>query len=466
MWAYKTILCVILFFGGSVFALTNPIVGVVLYVMVYQITPNDRWWGLPLADMGIRFSLLAGLFTIVGLVVSPHNVPRTKPLFTTWEWGLILLLGIAALTTYTIGIGTHDGSIRTFEKFWKMILFILVLNRLASTRKNIRIVLWSLVIGSLYLGYDAYTAPASAFWTGRLNNVGGPDFRTTSGLGTHLTAMLPLIGVLFLTTRPWHWRGLILLSGALSVNGIILCRTRSAFLGLLCGIAIALVSLPRGIRFKLQVCIIVGALAAVSLTDGYFWDRMATMSTPESRSQDLATQQRFQVWRTSMRIFADHPYGIGLNNFTQIIHNYDRQNKGRSPHNTFILCFVELGLPGGMVYVLMTIGGLVKLRRCARLAHLTQAPLETRLLIYGSLVSFVTYYVASLGTERLYCESFWWVLAMPQWLERMVQYEVEARTIVPDLARTRPLAGAVVGARTLRGDHAFDPGYRPRPALS
>ena len=245
MWAYKTILCVILFFGGGVFSLVNPIVGAVLYIMVYQITPNDRWWGLPLAAMGIRFSLLAVLFTLLGLVISPHKVPRTKPMFTPWEWGLILLLGFSALTTYTIGIGPHEGSIRTFEKFWKMILFVLVLNRLASTRRNIRIVLWSLVIGSLYLGHDAYTAPASWFWLGRLSNVGGPDFRTTSGLGAHLTAMLPLIGVLFMTTRQWHWRGLILLSGALSVNGIILCRTRSAFIGLIVGIAVALVSLPK-----------------------------------------------------------------------------------------------------------------------------------------------------------------------------------------------------------------------------
>ena len=466
MWAYKTILCVILFFGGGVFSLVNPIVGVVLYIMVYQITPNDRWWGLPLADMGIRFSLLAVLFTLLGLVISPQKVPHAKPLFTLWEWGLILLLGIAALTTYTIGVGQHDGSIRTFDKFWKMILFVLVLNRLASTRKNIRIVLWSLVIGSLYLGYDAYTAPEWAFWSGRLNTVGGSDFKTTSGLAAHLTAMLPLIGMLFLITRAWHWRALILLSGALSVNGVILCRTRSAFVGLVFGVAVALLSLPRGMRFKLQVCIIVGALAAVSLTDGHFWDRMATMRTSESRSQDVATQQRIQVWRSSWRIFTDHPYGIGLNNFTQIIQQYDYRNKGRSPHNTFILCFVELGLQGGIVYVLMTVAALAKLRRCSKLAHLTRAPLETRLMVYGSLVSFVTYYVASLGTERLYCESFWWVFAMPQWLERMVQHEIEARTVVPELARTRPLAGAVVGTRTVRGDHEFDAGDCPRPAFS
>jgi len=466
MWAYKTILCVILFFGGGVFSLVNPIVGAVLYIMVYQITPNDRWWGLPLAAMGIRFSLLAVLFTLLGLVISPHKVPRTKPLLTPWEWGLILLLGFSALTTYTIGIGQHEGSIRTFEKFWKMILFVVVLNRLASTRRNIRIVLWSLVIGSLYLGHDAYTAPASSFWLGRLSNVGGPDFRTTSGLGAHLTAMLPLIGVLFLTTRQWHWRGLILLSGALSVNGIILCRTRSAFIGLIVGIAVALVSLPKGIRFKMQVCIIVGSIAALSLSDSYFWDRMATMTTSESRSQDIATQQRIQVWRASWRMFTDHPYGIGLNNFTQIIGQYDYRNKGRSPHNTIVLCFVELGIQGGIVYILMTIGALLKLRRCSRLAHLTRAPLETRVLIYGSLVAFVTYYVASLGTERLYCESFWWVFAMPQWLERMVQQEIQDRTLVPELARTRPLAGAVIGARTLRGNHEFDSGYRPRPAFS
>lgn len=466
MWAYKTILCVILFSGGCVFALTSPIIGVVLYIMVYQITPNDRWWGIPLADMGIRFSLLAGLFTIIGLVVSPHRVPRTRPLFSLWEWGVILLLGIGALTTYSIGLGPHAGSIRTFEKLWKMILFLLVLNRLASTRQNILIVLWTLAIGSLYLGIDAYTAPASAFWGGRLSTVGGPDFRTTSGLATHLTALLPLLGVLFLLTRAWHWRFLILVSAALSVNAIILCRTRSAFVGLMCGIVLALASLPRGVRFKVQSCALVGILAAVSLSDNYFWDRMATLATPESRERDIATQQRFQVWESSVQIFADHPYGIGLNNFTQIIGEYDRRNKGRSPHNTVILCFVELGLQGGIVYMLLTVGALSMLRWCSKHADLTANPLETRLLIYGSLVAFVTYYISSLGTERLYCESFWWMFAMPQWLQRMVQREMEANAPVPELVRMQPMAGAVLEARTLRGDHDFDPGRGPRPAFS
>jgi hypothetical protein len=35
----------------------------------------------------------------------------------------------------------------------------------------------------------------------------------------------------------------------------------------------------------------------------------------------------------------------------------------------------------------------------------------------------VTYFVTALGTQRFYCESFWWVLAFPLCLHRLVERE-------------------------------------------
>jgi len=85
-----------------------------------------------------------------------------------------------------------------------VLLFTLVLGRLAASRKNFHIVLWTLVAGSLYIGYDAYTAPARSFVLGRLERIGGPDFSTTSGAAAHLAAMLPLIGAAFLTSKSFY----------------------------------------------------------------------------------------------------------------------------------------------------------------------------------------------------------------------------------------------------------------------
>ena len=89
-----------------------------------------------------------------------------------------------------------------------------ILGRLAASRKNMRIVMWTLVGGSLYIGWDAFTAPEWCFVYGRLERVGGPDFSTTSGAAAHLSAMLPLVGAVFLSTRRWHWKLVAATAGA------------------------------------------------------------------------------------------------------------------------------------------------------------------------------------------------------------------------------------------------------------
>jgi hypothetical protein len=71
------------------------------------------------------------------------------------------------------------------------------------------------------------------------------------------------------------------------------------------------------------------------------------------------------------------------------------------------------------------------LHRSSRLAELSDEPLETRMLAYGFLIALVTYFITALGTQRFYCESFWWVLALPLCLYRAVRAEADARLGLP-----------------------------------
>ena len=49
----------------------------------------------------------------------------------------------------------------------------------------------------------------------------------------------------------------------------------------------------------------------------------------------------------------------------------------------------------------------------------------------------VTYFVTSLGTQRFYCESFWWVLVLPLALHRLVVAEIRAKAEEHELAEKR-----------------------------
>ena len=450
VWPIRTICYFAIFWGACVLALVNPIWGVVNYLMVYQMNPVDTWWGKPIAQLGVRYSLYAVAFTGLGMLLSHRRVPQVRPFLSIWELGLLVLLGAAAVN-YNVDFGLGQPSKYAFEKLWKMFVFVFILTRLATNRANLRVVIWALVAGSLYLGYDAYTSPEWAFQHGRLNTVGGPDFSTTSGFAAHLSAMLPIIGLAFLTVEKWRWKAVAALAGGLVVNAIVLCRTRSAFIGLTIGTLAAFLFAPRAKRYRIHALLIAGAAIAFTLTDTPFWNRMATMTSQGSLESDPAADLRMRVWRTSLSLIADHPYGVGLGNFPRAIGIYDYSLYKRSAHNTVLSCFVELGVHGGLVFLAMVAGSIFLALRCSRVAHLTDYPLETKLMAYATLVSCVTYFVTGLGTDRFLCESFWWVLALPLCLHRVVVGELRAHADVPALA-TRPiLDDEIAGFEGLQG---------------
>jgi O-antigen ligase len=403
-------------------------------MMAYQTNPANTWWGAPLVALDMRFSMLAAVFTILGLFFGRRRVPKLRPVLSLWEVGVLALIAAAGLSL-VIGHSCNPWSRYAFEKTWKMLLFVFIIGRLATTRRNLRLVLWTLVLGSLYLGYDAYTASPSAFWLGRLERIGGPDFSTTSGTAAHLAAMLPLIGTAFLITPRWRWRALAGVSGVLTFNAMILCRTRSAFVGLLCGLLAAVLMAPRIRRYRIHFLLFIGAGLAFSLTDSHFWTRMGTLADRTALAGDAAAVSRSEIWKASVQILVDHPQGIGVGNFRHVIGQYDPRYSKRSAHNTLVVCLTELGVHGGVLFISMVIGALWLLYRAARLSSGTRYPVETRLLVYGLLVSLVTYFVAGLGTERFYCESFWWVLVLPLCVYRVAVREVTEEMEVPALAR-------------------------------
>lgn len=426
MWPLRTIFYFSIFWIACALSVFNPIWGVVNYMIVYLMDPRGTWWGRPIADMGVRYSLYAIGFTMLGLFLSRKRVPRVRPSFTLWELGLVLLLAIAAVNKI-IDIDVPTQSIYAeyaFEKLWKMYVFVFILARLATTRENLRIILWTLILGSLYLGYDAYNAPEWSFARGRLEYMGGADFSTTSGFAAHLTAMLPIIGIGFLTARKWQWRVLAAVAGGFAVNAIIMCRTRSAFIGLIMGTLCAFLWAPRARRYRIHALLIAGALTAYTLTDDSFWTRMSTLTSKEQLQQDRAAVTRIAIWKTSTHVLVDYPFGVGIGNFPRIIGEYNYKVHKRTSHNTVLVAFVELGLHGGMLFLMIAAGSVWYAFRCLTLSRLTADPLHTQFIAYGLLVSCVTYFVTGLGTERFLCESFWWVLSLPMCLYRVIMHEI------------------------------------------
>jgi O-antigen ligase len=423
----------------------------VSYMILYQVNPNKWWWGAPLEPLGLRYSMTAAVCMIVGMVVSSRRVPDAKVIIDDWVLLVFVFCGIV-LVSSDFGIGQTEYTSILLDKMIKMAVFLACMVRMGSTRKNFRIVLWTLVIGTLMVGYDAYTASSDDFFDGRLNSVGGVDFRESSGLAAHLASMLPLVAVVFITTPKWRWKLVAIAAGGLCVNTIIQCRTRSAFVGLIAGAAVALILAPRGRRGRVYATLAVGACCAFSLTDSHFWDRMNTIVRHNHSSADSTVASRLELWTIATNMFVDHPLGVGVGRFSEESRFYDTGEfvhafalPRRVTHNTYLLCATELGVEGLTALILLVGISLRKLKHCARLAPYSANPPETRLMIFGCTLSVVVYLAAAAFTDRLYTESFWWVLGLPVMLKNAVAREVEGMVALGpltggDISRDEDLA--------------------------
>ncbi len=424
MWPIKTCIFFAGFISSCGFSLVFPILGIITYMMIYQLNPDDTWWGKPLEDMDIRLSLTAAICMILGMLLSSARVPKSRQVVGDWLLVLITFT-IVVLSSLWIGTGTTEYGDMLADKMVKMTIFLFCLVRMGGTTRNFRMVLWTFAIGTLYIGYEAYNANSSDFADGRLNFIGGPDFRESSGLAVHMAAMLPLLGVLFLSAKKWRWKALLIVAGVLAMNTIIQCRTRSAFVGLIIGAIIAILLLPRKRRLKVGISIVAMSFGMYALADEHFWNRMNTIVGHETYAEEGAIQARIELWGAGWRMFLDHPFGVGIGQFKQAVEQYNTGAEmyaftipRRVTHNSYLLCMTELGIQG--ISVLFALFALTfwKLRMCWHWSRIESDSSPIRLYAYGSLVSIVIYSVAAAFTDRLYTESFWWVLALPVCLER------------------------------------------------
>src|SRR6266545_3884159 len=236
-------------------ALRWPVVGVLAYMANYIIAPEKQWWGEPLRDIGVRFSFYLALFTAIGLVLQWQEM-KAKLAGAFWHSQEILIGAFVAVILLSrvwgvaIDLTARDlsGTSETpAEKIPKVALFVLIMSHSLLSSREVR---WAflllILVGGLYLGVDAYTASPSRYVHGRLDALGGTDFRESSAVAAHLALVAILTGVYFLHTPKWWVKGACLVAGGFIVNAIILTQTRAAMLGLLAGAIAAFLLARRG----------------------------------------------------------------------------------------------------------------------------------------------------------------------------------------------------------------------------
>lgn len=392
---------------------------------------------------------------------------------------MVLAVGISMISGYenTARYGTFNEQLQVLDKMAKVILFCLLMTHVVTTLSRLDMLLWTLVLGTLYNAYRAWEAPVWRFTGSRLNSIGGPDFRESSFLGAHFAIMLPIIGMLYMRSGKLG-KVVCVITGGLTVNGLILTQTRAAFVAVALGTVFAAVFAIRGHRRKILALMIPGLAMAVFLMDDGFRQRMKTMlPAPEVQpivdappgqerraalersvraEADSSSAARRRIWDVAYRMFLDHPLGAGAANFRPMAASYDRVTRQRDAHSTYLRCAAELGIPGLAVLMTMIFTAYLYLHRARRTARFSPASLEVRWRAYALGTSIFIMLVCGVFMSQIYIEEFWWFLAMPVCLLRVAENE--------RLAGVTATAGVQASAQQRGGIVARHPGS-PIPGL-
>lgn len=410
-----------LFIGLFIGALWRPISGVLGYLSVYVIYNPNIWWGATLAEHFPRPSLVAMFFLIGGAFLHTNKLDWS---FSRREIELYLFLGTIWMSSLIFGIGMQDINWAILEKITKTFIFIFFFIRVTNSLNQYKFVLWTLILGAAFLAYHAHGVSGSYFVDGRLEGLGGSDFCEANGFGFFQAMAMTFLGVQLLSVSLWK-KVLYVLGIALMLDTIILTQSRAVFLGIMMSAPYVLFRSPPKYRKQVYLSVMLAAVLFFMLADVKFLDRIDTIQQQFGK-QIVNTQEeeigRLDFWKASIPMFKDHPLGVGVKNFERLVPFYDPRNKGMDAHNTYVLCYAEIGIIGIALFIIIIAETFLQLRRIRLAVKNTQHENNITLHAFAIATVLIIYLLGYMMTHSiLYKEILWILLAMPICLENATQ---------------------------------------------
>ncbi len=302
--------------------LVRPFWGLIFFVGLLYIRPEDSIRAL----QGLHLTLIASIVTIFSVFLQ-KIMEKAKPLRTPLDRMLVLFAIMAVIST------AAGGDIKTalMDASRLIVLVFMVLN-LVNTQQRYRIFLTAIMIFTAYLScYSIYL-----FFNGA-GLARGVDFQAQGtgifGDPNDLSAVI-VSGFALSTAAALKCKGLnrgflFLLSG-FYIYSIFLTNSRGGMIALMGVVACVLFLFmrPRWLAIPLAIIVAIGFIK-------FGPSRMAELDSGEE-----SANSRFWFWSNGVQQLAAHPFtGVGYGQFPEV-------NDGMTAHNSFVLCFAELGLPG------------------------------------------------------------------------------------------------------------------------
>ena len=399
----------------AVAALGRAPYGFALYLLTFYLFPSFWWWGDALPDL--RWNLGAGIVFLVAVLLQTMRDPRVAPPDPATK--RILTLAVVILINATLvhlflapSLEVSADSYVLLAKF--VVLFFLIVASIRSPR-DLRLVLWAIVLGAAYIGFEVTVNDRGRMIGGRLEGVGAAGVANANELASLMATVVPLAGALFFWGK-WYEKLGIAICGPLILNVVLLCSSRGAILAIVAGAVTFFITSTGPMRKKALGGLLLAGLASVSLLgDPEILGRFSTVFD-SADDRDHSASGRLLYWTAGLRMVRDHPLGAGGEGFKRAMAEKYLAGVGinaraRSVHNGLLNEACEWGLQGFALRMMFLGFAVTMTRRVMR--H--QASLGgTGEAVAGSclIAAVATFVVSSVFGDYLDNEWGYWVPAL------------------------------------------------------
>ena len=209
-----------------------------------------------------------------------------------------------------------------------------------------------------------------------------------------LAATIPFLGLAWQRGRTF--RNVVLLGApaALMIYGVYLTRSRGGIIGLLASLFVGLV----GRLSRTKALLATAAMAAILMAANFTGGR-------EISASEESAAGRLDAWSEGLEMFKSSPLlGVGYGHFTE--HNE------LTAHNSFVLCFAELGSVGYFFWLALLVVAIQQLQHVRQHSKNTFSGNTLRRYADALLASFAGTLVAAFFLSRTYQPIFYLLVAL------------------------------------------------------
>jgi hypothetical protein len=356
-------------------------------------------------------------------------------------------------------------SIVDYVELLKFSLLSVLIWLAIQDKRDLRVTLMAIAIGSAYIGYEVTINERGTFTGSRLEGVGAPAADTANGLASLMMLALPMIGSLFIG-RGKLGKLTVLVAAPLTLNVLLLCNSRGAFLALV-GAAFMFLLIARGPTRKkaIRTLLLASVVLYLLLGDPKILDRFSTTFVG-SEDRDASAAGRLEFWRAGMLMLSDYPLGAGGGAFKWVyadryLARVGSEESARSLHNGFLTEATDWGVQGlllKMIFIGFAAAAAYRTSAaCRKAGRLDDALVGVSLIVSATGFLITCIFGSFLGNEWTY-----WIVGF---LLRYAElYKVDASSAQ---AAPTPVAGRTIKVLSLGPRQGSAPtGDAARPAVS